>query len=349
MSPRERWLALFRGEKPDRIPTDYWATDEVTERLLRELHVSCQEELFRKLHIDAPYRLEPPKVIIHHPDDPSSDIWGLRRRIVNYGSGLYEEFDNHPLGGFTTREEVEGYRWPVPEYHDFRLFSEQLRKVPDDRPLRTGDYEPFLLYCAMRGLEMAMIDLAEGSEVLTAALDRIFTYHFEIARRAFEIAGGRIDITYIAEDFGSQNGLLMSLDHIRKYFLPNQKRMADLARGYGIHNFYHSDGDIRSVIPDLITITGIDLLNPIQWRCPSMERKALVRDFGDRIIFHGAMDNQQTLPFGSARDVRGEVMENISIFRGARWICAPCHNFQPVTPSENIMAMYETIYEHGRL
>jgi hypothetical protein len=30
MTPRERWLALLAGEKPDRIPTDYWATGEVT-------------------------------------------------------------------------------------------------------------------------------------------------------------------------------------------------------------------------------------------------------------------------------------------------------------------------------
>jgi hypothetical protein len=27
----------------------------------------------------------------------------------------------------------------------------------------------------------------------------------------------------------------------------------------------------------------------------------------------------------------------------------PCHNMQPVTPTENIVAMYETIHENGRL
>jgi uroporphyrinogen decarboxylase len=113
--------------------------------------------------------------------------------------------------------------------------------------------------------------------------------------------------------------------------------------------FYHTDGAVRSVIPDLLDITGIELLNPIQWRCPGMEREGLVRDFGDRLIFHGAMDNQQTLPFGTPGDVRKEVLENIEIFRGARWVCAPCHNLQPVTPTENIVAMYETIHANGAL
>ncbi|MDI9445597.1 MAG: uroporphyrinogen decarboxylase family protein, partial [Planctomycetota bacterium] len=66
-------------------------------------------------------------------------------------------------------------------------------------------------------------------------------------------------------------------------------------------------------------------------------------DFGGRLIFHGSIDNQRTLAFGSAEDVAREVRESIEIYRPARWICAPCHNLQPITPTENILAMYEAI------
>jgi uroporphyrinogen decarboxylase len=177
----------------------------------------------------------------------------------------------------------------------------------------------------------------------------MFSYFFTLAERTFEAGKGRIGVTYIAEDLGGQTALLMSLPQIRKFFLPNQKKMADLARSHGIHVFYHTDGAVRSVIPDLLDITGIELLNPIQWRCPGMEREGLVRDFGDRLIFHGAMDNQQTLPFGSTGDVKKEVLENREIFGGARWVCAPCHNLQPVTRTENIVTMYETIHANGAL
>ena len=58
---------------------------------------------------------------------------------------------------------------------------------------------------------------------------------------------------------------------------------------------------------------GIDILNPVQWRCAGMEREALKRDFGDDLIFHGAVDNQQTLAFGSPEEVRGEVLDNLRI------------------------------------
>ena len=349
MTPRERWLAIFAREKPDRVPTDYWATDEVTERLQRELRCSTLEELYNKLNIDGVTRIEVPRTLLHHPSDPESDIWGLRRRKMDYGAGTYDEFDTHPLEKFTTVEEIHEYAWPSADDHDYEAFREMVRTVPRHRFVRCGEFEPFLLYCAMRGLEQGLMDFLEYPELLEAGLGHIFRYYYDLNQRAFEIGKGVIDIAYLAEDLGGQRELLMSLDVIRQYILPNQKKMADLARSYRIHIFYHTDGDVHSVIPDLIDVTGIELLNPIQWRCPSMERKGLVRDFGGKIIFHGAMDNQQTLPFGTVEDVRNEVLENLEIFSGARWICAPCHNLQPITPTENIVAMYETIHEYGRL
>ena len=79
-----------------------------------------------------------------------------------------------------------------------------------------------------------------------------------------------------------------------------------------------------------------------------MNRRGLKKDFGNDVVLHGAMDNQQTLPFGSVEDVKGEVLENLRILgEGGGYILAPCHNFQPNTPVENILAMYETGYEYG--
>ena len=349
MTPRERWLALFAREKPDRIPTDYWATDEVTERLFRELRCSSKEELYTRLHIDGLYHLEPPRTVLHHPNDPEADIWGVRRSKISYGAGEYDEFANHPLAGVTSVEEIHAYHWPSAEEHDYEWYRKAIRNAPPHRCVRSGDFEPFLLYCAMRGMEQAMMDLIAEPEIVTAALDHIFEYYYDLNQRTFEIGKGRIDVTYVAEDLGGQNSLLFSVEAIRRYILPNQRKMADLARSSGIHIFYHTDGAAREIIPDLISVTGIEVLNPIQWRCPGMEREGLVRDFGQNVIFHGAMDNQQTLPFGSVQDVRQEVLENIQIFSGARWICAPCHNLQPVSPTENIVALYETIHAHGRL
>lgn len=348
MTPRDRWLALFAGETPDRIPTDYWATPEVTDRLLRDLQCADVEELYTRLHIDGLVTITAPHAVGHHPSDPEADIWGIRKNRVDYGTGVYEEFASHPLESAGCVADIDAFAWPRAEDHDYEHFRHAIRKAPPHRIVRAGEFEPFLIYCAMRGMEQAMMDLIEAPELVDAALGHMFDYYHALNQRLFELGEGRVDAMYIAEDLGGQCSLLFSRNHIRRFFLPNQKRMADLARSHGVHVFYHTDGAARDIIDDLIDVTGIEILNPIQWRCPGMEREGLVRDFGDRVIFHGAMDNQQTLPFGSVADVRDEVLENIRLFAPARWICAPCHNLQPVTPTENIVAMYETIHEHGR-
>ena len=121
----------------------------------------------------------------------------------------------------------------------------------------------------------------------------------------------------------------------------------DLAHQAGAYVFHHSDGSIRKIIPRMIE-AGIDILNPIQWRCAGMEREPLKRDFGDRVVFHGGVDNQYTLAFGTTAEVEQEVLDNIRILgRGGSYILAPCHNIQAISPPENIVTMYDTAYAHG--
>jgi uroporphyrinogen decarboxylase len=60
------------------------------------------------------------------------------------------------------------------------------------------------------------------------------------------------------------------------------------------------------------------------------------------------VDNQYTLPFGSVDEVRQEVRENLRILgAGGGYILAPCHNIQPVSPPENVVAMYQEGYASG--
>ena len=114
-------------------------------------------------------------------------------------------------------------------------------------------------------------------------------------------------------------------------------------RGVSVHR-----GDCRKLLPRLVEM-GIDVLNPIQWRCGNWDLEALKTQLGGRVCFHSAVDNQQTLPFGSPEDVRREVRMLIQTLGSDRtgFIIGPCHNLQPVSPVENIIAMYETAYHEG--
>jgi len=349
MTPRQRWLAILQRKQPDRVPTDFWSTPEVLSRLKHELNCADDESLWQRLHIDKPRTVGPTCNLKHHPHDPQADLWGVRYSHVNYGAGAYDEAVHHPLANMQTVSEIDAFRWPSADDYDYAPITESLAKDDGRRAIQAASFEPFLIYCSLRGMEQSYEDLLLNPHIADAILGHIFEFYYEHNRRIFHAGPGKIDITYVAEDLGSQTGPLMSMQTFRRFLLPNQKKMADLARSFGIHVFYHTDGASRAFIPDLIDVVGIEVLNPIQWRCSGMELQGLVRDFGDRIAFHGAIDNQRTLPFGTVNDVRQLVEECARIFKGYRWICAPCHNIQPITPTANILAMYETIHQIGSI
>ncbi len=345
MTPRERWLAVLRREKPDRVPMDYWATGEANEKLMKYLGCADQRELYQRLHIDRPVGVGPRYV--GPPPPPGEDIWGMRHRQIQYETGVYTECVHHPLARFQSVEEIEAnYRWPQPDWWDYSQIPEQIRGW-EEYPIQGGGSEPFLHYCQLRGLEQGMMDLALNPEMVHYALGKLFDLAYENTRRIYEQIPGKVLFSYVAEDMGSQESLLFSVKQIREFLLPGMKRMIDLAHEAGVYVFHHSDGAIRPILPTMIE-AGIDVLNPIQWRCKGMEREGLKRDFGDQVIFHGGMDNQYTLARGTVEEVRQEVEDNLRILgAGGGYILAPCHNIQAVSPPENIVAMYETGYELG--
>jgi uroporphyrinogen decarboxylase len=345
MTSRERWLAVLRRAKPDRTPTDYWATEEAKDKLKSHLGCPDDDALYTRLHIDRKICVEPeyagPKI------PHGADEFGCRFQDMDYGTGKYRECVFHPLAQYTSVGEIEkNYLWPSPDWYDFSRLREKIDGW-ERRPVQGGGSEPFLIYADLRGQEQALMDLMINPEIVHYCLDRLYALAYEKSRRLYETLPGRITHSYVAEDMGSQEDLIYSPAQIREFFLPWMKRMIDLAHNAGIFVFHHSDGAVRKIIPDMIE-AGIDALNPLQWRCRGMDRQGLKRDFGDRLVFHGGVDNQKTLPFGSVDDVRAEVRENLEIFgQGGGYILAPCHNIQAVSPAENVVAMYETAYEYG--
>jgi uroporphyrinogen decarboxylase len=310
MTPHERWQAVLQGRKPDRVPCDFWGTAEVTARLRCELGCASDRELWERLGVDKCIHLA-----ARHPL-AKEDEWHIP-------SSFDEEWNVSDL--HARCQEWAGY------------------------PIVACASEPFYLYCHLRGMEQAMQDLLLNPAIVEAALERIQRIFSGLFRRTLDAAADLVDFVYVAEDLGTQDSLLMSPASFRKFLKPRMARMIELAHSYGVRVIHHDDGAIRPLLPDLIEI-GIDVLNPIQWRCRGMEREGLARDFGASVVFHGGVDNQKTLPFGRPEDVRQEVADNLRIFRdGKGYIVAPCHNIQANTPTENILALYEAVHDLGRV
>jgi len=347
MEPRERWLAVLNHEKPDRIPMDYRATGEATQKLVDYMGLKDLSQVFEKLHIDPIVNVGPKYV--GPPIPPDKDVHGIGYEDTDYGTGHYRNAVYHPLAEFKSVEEIEdNYQWPSIDWYDFSGIPDQI-KGKEHCVIRGGGSEPFATYKWLRGVEQGYIDLYECPEIVHYCLGKLYDLCYEQTRRAYEQIPGKILWTWVAEDVGTQEDLLVSLEHIEEFFVPHMKRMVGLVHEGGGYAFHHSDGAVRKNIPNMIEKVGIDVLDPVQWRCRGMEREGLARDFGDVLVFHGAMDNQFTLVKGSVDEVRREVQDNIRIL-GANngYILGPCHNIQVVSPPENIVAMYEAGYEYGQ-
>ncbi len=162
----------------------------------------------------------------------------------------------------------------------------------------------------------------------------------------YVVIGDYIDLTMSGDDFGMQQGPLISpiMFHelVSPYLLERIERTKEIAKCYYWH---HSCGSITALIEELITC-GVDILNPIQTSAAKMKPEILKQCFGDRLTFWGAIDVQDFPNNAKVEEVRREVKRIVKILgKNGGYVLAPAHNIQDDVPPENIIAMIESTRE----
>jgi uroporphyrinogen decarboxylase len=160
----------------------------------------------------------------------------------------------------------------------------------------------------------------------------------------YRALGPYIDLTTSGDDFGMQTGPLLSpgmyADLVAPYFRERIRRTKEIA---GCWFWHHSCGSVHALLDEMIAC-GVDILNPVQTSAAKMEPERLKADFGDRIVFWGAVDVQQFLPRATAEEVRRAVPELARVLgREGGYVMAPAHEIQDDVPAENIVAWVEAM------
>ena len=169
-----------------------------------------------------------------------------------------------------------------------------------------------------------------------------------------EAVGEYVDILRLSgEDLGTQEGPLISLKMFRRLVRPYLERLWGFAKQKLLEKnprakiMLHSCGAVRMFIPDWIDM-DLDILDPIQPKAKGMDPFQLKADFGDKLSFHGGIDAQYVLPFGTTEDVRQHTRTYIkALAPGGGYIVAPVHNVQGDVSPENLVAMREAVEEFG--
>ena len=346
MNSRERVLLAINHHEPDRVPLDYSGEPEVSTALQAHFGLHSHEELLRALqvdlrHVGLRFRADRAPHI-----DELEDIWGTRRTPRDYQHSGYIWY--HPLAHLETQKDLDAYPWPDPDALDYEAYPAQLDAVGDYARVGGGGNRILWTGIEMVGLEKFTFMLFEQPDLIHALFRRITDYYYEVGTRCYPLVRGKLDIVSHGSDFGTQRDTWMSLPMWREFVKPHFARMFALAKENGFKVFLHSDGAIRRLIPDLIEM-GLDILDPIQVRAVGMDPVELKRDFGDRLTFHGAIDVQHTLPFGTREEVHAEVLERLrTLGPGGGYVLNNSHSLLPEFPLDNIVTMYETALQAGR-
>lgn len=356
LSHRERILTALHHEEPDRCPMQISFTPEFAERLRKELLIKTQSlhnphgggntyELERALGEDMLLTSVGWANSYYQEGEMYTDEWGVGWKSVSYqtpyGIGHYTEIQHHPLAD---EKCVSSYKPPDPNRPELYADAEwTLRQYQQEYWIVGVTVTTiFETAWALRGYERMLSDFVLDPDLAEAILNFPFQYHLTAARRLVEMG---VDMIWIGDDVGTQTGMLISPRHWRKFLKPRLAEFIATLKAIRpeVKIAYHSDGNIDSIIPELIEI-GLDVLNPIQPRC--MDPARLKRAYGDRLCFWGSIDEQYTLPFGTPEDVRGEILTRLkTIGRGGGLILGPTHHVQLDTPMENFWAMVNTITE----
>ena len=199
---------------------------------------------------------------------------------------------------------------------------------------------PFKICWQMRGMENFLCDMLVEPDFAKEFLLRIAAYEKE---KGIRMIRAGVDILAIIGDIAMQDRLMVNVDSWRKIDKPI---FADMISTFkkekpGVLVFYHSDGNIEEVIPDLIEI-GVDIINPVQPEC--MDVVKIKEKYGDKVTLHGSLSIQRTLPHGTVEDVRNEVIERIETCgKGGGFILAPSNLIQNDTPLNNIIEIYKAV------
>lgn len=339
MNSLERFLATIERKPVDR-PAIWHGMPDINAqenfmkyykvKNLHELKMVIGDDIYA---VDVPYKSPTANTIFTAFD------WYMKGKI-----NAQERTLTTP-GCFATAEElrdIDFFEWPEPgKYIDIEECKRRVDIVPVDKACMGIMWSShFQDTCAAFGMENALMNMLVNPEIYDAVNEKVLEFYLKANDIFYKATSHRLNAVLIGNDLGSQRGLLISPEMVKRFVIPGCKKLVEQAHSYGLKVIYHSCGAIVDIIPELIK-AGVDAIHPIQALATGMDAKSLKEQFGGKLSFCGGVDTQYLLVNGKPEEVKEKVRELREYFPTGL-ILSPSHEtILPDVPLENINALFE--------
>lgn len=288
-----------------------------------------------------PEDYEPPDFSCYFEDyDQPEGSYINRFGVLNIPADFYH-FTGYvsPLRNAESFEEIESFPYPnVEGWSDDHMAAQVEEAHREGRNTTCWVGHIYETAWQIRGYEQFLEDMILRPEWCEYILDRITDRNVTIACAAARAGADKLQT---GDDVANQNSLMFRPEQWRRFMKTRWARVYEAARAIkpDIEIWYHSDGNVTDVIPELIEI-GVTILNPVQPEC--MDPVAVQREFGDHLVLDGTIGTQSTMPWGSPEEVRSTIRERIETCgQNGALILSPTHVLEPEVPIDNIRAFID--------
>ena len=346
MTQRENKLRAIRFERPDYIPMGFSINPSCFETYepndlfdLMEGHSFLFPDFVRPKGNFVPQ---------FHPiaqkgkpfTDDFSCIWETSQ------NGITGTVTNHPLADW---KNFESYQRPNPELCmgigkiDWTEQAEQMKQAKENGIFTGGGLRhghTFLQLIDIRGYENLMFDFADEEKNIFKLIELIEEFNMYIVKKYIDMD---VDMMGYAEDLGMQIGPMLSPDHFRKYIKGSYQRLMKPARDKGCIVHMHSDGDIRTLVDDIIdggveVINLQDLVNGIDW---------IADKFKGKICIDLDIDRQNITAQGTPKQIDELILNEVKTLGTKHGGLSMIFGLYPGTPLENVKALMDAMEQYA--
>jgi len=355
MRSKERVQNTLQHKKVDRVPINFAGVNPDIDRRLKEhfgLSTDDNDGLLDALRVDFRFielKYSGPRLHEELAGMDVDPVWGRRSRWIEHQSGGYWDICDYPL----RNADIEMAKsWPMPDPADFDY---------DTVSAKCEKYKDFFIIVGhpgigdiinstgrLRNMEQTLIDLITDDPAGLEIIHRKVSVQAEMLRRVLEAANGEIDMVWMGEDLGTQTSPMISLDIFRKHIRPNLMKIIRVAKEFNLPVMMHSCGSSSWAFDDFIEM-GVDVVDTLQPEAVNMSPEYLKQNFAGKLCFNGCISTAGPMAYGTVDETVEYVKKTFDIMKpGGGYIMAPTHQIQDNSPTENVIAAYNTAFEYGK-